>query len=398
MNLVEKQLKKAFESFEIVEIQNSVNFWMIRTQSGFFYNEFINEKFVALGWNLIDSETQFTFEQTELLKEKIKYIYGNKRPADGINKSKRFIHEVKEGDYVLIPSMGSSEIAICKVGKYYEADFDYRNELSEVKRIKNKESIIGEIRCPYKKRRHIEVLQIVSNSRLGYKLLKAISSYHGISRMNEYATDILNCVYDCYIYDDDMYMPINVAKREPITAKELSCLMYGVTLLLGELAVDDNCIFATANINSPGKYVPFLENAYRNLKKGTLKLIGFSVLLFGGEFAGHKLNGIIPGMIETVNEIQTREITIEKREEELRAYKLDNCLKALEIAKESNELGADINTDTLMASINAILSIDGSLKLVTNSEFSIGNEGEVPAVLTTVNGQLEDDELEDDNE
>ena len=396
MDLIETQLRKAIETFKVVEIPSHVNFWMVRTQSGFFYNEFINNKFIALGWNIIDKETSFSHENAELLKERIKHIYGNKRPADGINKSKRFIYEVNKDDFVLIPNVGSSEIAICRVGEYYEEDIDYHKELFEIKKIKNKESIIGDIKCPYKKRRHIEVLLRVSNSRLGYKLLKAISSYHGISNMNDYATDILNCVYDCYVYNEDMYMPINVAKREAISAKELSSLMYGVTNLLSELTIDDNCIFVTANINSPGKFVPCLKQAYNNLKKGTLPLIGLSVFLFGGEFAGNKLNGIIPGAMTTIKEIQTREIEVEKKEEELRAYKLENCLKAIEIVKESHELGVEVNTAAIENSINTVLSIDDSLNLVNNKEFSQGNADEVSNLLSVIDYENETDEVEDD--
>ena len=363
------------KSFVIPDIPQETNFWMVRTQGGFFYKEYIQEKFVALGWNIIDSKTVFNDTNREILKENIKQIYENKRPVEGINKSKRFIEEMKPGDYVLIPNEGSSEIAICKIGDYYEKDISYKDEIHAIQMIKNKESIIGEVKCPYKKRRNVEVLMTISNKRIGYKLLRAISSYHGLSDMNEYAIDILNCVYDCYVYKKDMYISINISKRTPITAKELSGLMYGVTNLFSELMVDDENIFATANINSPGKYVVRLKEAYEFIKKGALPLVAISVFLFGGEFAGNTMEGVIPGAIDSIAKWETRDIEEEKKREELKAKKLDNYLKAIEAVKKTQELGQDIDTDKIVNSIEVILEADETLELKSNKEFSQIQDG-----------------------
>lgn len=37
----------------ITVVPDETRFWMIRTKKGYFYNEFIKEGFVALGWNII---------------------------------------------------------------------------------------------------------------------------------------------------------------------------------------------------------------------------------------------------------------------------------------------------------------------------------------------------------
>lgn len=370
-----QDLENAIKDFVIPEISEETNFWMVRTQGGFFYKEYIREKFIALGWNVVDSKTVFNDTNQELLKEKIRQIYGNKRPAEGIHKSKRFMNQMKVGDYVLIPNEGSSEIAICKIGEYYEKEISYKDEINTIQRIKSKESIIGEVTCPYKKRRSIEVLMTVSNKRIGYKLLRAISSYHGLSDMNEYAVDILNCVYDCYVYRDDMYIPINIAKRTPVTARELSGLMYGVTNLFSELMVDDKNILATANINSPGKYVVCLKNVYKYIKKGGVPLIVISIFLFGGEFAGNTMVGAVPGTMDTITKWETRNIEKEKRQEELKAVKLDNYLKAIEAIEKTEELGQDIDTDRLVNNIGLILEAEETLELKSNKEFSQVQDG-----------------------
>ena len=139
------------ENFRIQEVLSDTNFWMVRTQSGYFYNEYIKSNFIALGWNIVDSQTIFNETNDAILKDRIKCIYGNQKPMEGINKSKRFMYEMKEGDYVLIPNAGSSEIAICKVGEYFEEEVSYKEELTSIQQIKNKQSVIGEVKCPYKK-------------------------------------------------------------------------------------------------------------------------------------------------------------------------------------------------------------------------------------------------------
>lgn len=388
MQDLELTLQELITNFKVHEIQENTRFWMVRTQGGFFYNEFTQDGFIAIGWNIIDKQTSFNSTNVEFLKERITNIYGNKRPADGINKSKRFIVEMKEGDYVLIPSQGSTEIAICKVGEYYEEEIDYKTELTNIRKIKSKESIIGEVKCPYKKRRRVEVLLKVYNRRMGYKLLRAISSYHGICDMSEYAVDILNCLYDCYIYNEDMYIPINISKNKPITAKELSSLMYAVTSLFGEL-MDDDYIFATANINSPGKYVPQLKKAYMYIKKGGLTFIALSVCLFGGEFGDAKMNGVVPGVIATMNELETRDVAIEKKREELKEYKLKNYLQTIEIIKASGELDDSIDVNKIASSIGIIIEIDQSLGLMTNENFANSNDEAL---------RVEDNNIEDEEE
>ena len=41
----------AILNYKIPEIPEDTRFWMIRTKKGYFYNEFIGKKFVALAWN-----------------------------------------------------------------------------------------------------------------------------------------------------------------------------------------------------------------------------------------------------------------------------------------------------------------------------------------------------------
>ena len=114
-------------------IDADTQFWLIRTNGGKFYNEFINNEFVALGWNRITKATTFSRSTIDSLKEEIKRLYNENRPGNAINKCNRFINEVHEGDYALIPNEGGTEFAICKLGNYYEVEtYDYEYEMDKL--------------------------------------------------------------------------------------------------------------------------------------------------------------------------------------------------------------------------------------------------------------------------
>lgn len=46
-------LLDAIENFSVPIIPPTTHFWMIRTKKGYFYNEFLSKRFVALAWNNI---------------------------------------------------------------------------------------------------------------------------------------------------------------------------------------------------------------------------------------------------------------------------------------------------------------------------------------------------------
>lgn len=366
-------LGKYINKISIPNIPQDTNFWFIRTKGGYFYNEFLQEKYVALGWNIVDKETLFTDTNVELLKDRIKERYGDRRPGTAINKCRRFMEEVKAGDYLLIPNVGSTEVTIAIAGEYYEEEQDYWQEVRAIKKIDNRESEIGRIDCPYKKRRKIKVLMRISSQRLGYKLLKGMSSYHGLSDMKDYAVDILNCIYDCYTYEGNLRYSFNIAKREPIKAREMSKLMYAVTELFCDLTEED-LVSVTMNLNSPGKVTVLLEQGYKKLKKGAIPLLAIYLFVFGGSGFGFEFPGLAGGIIEAVKEYKTLDVEIELKEEELKGKQLENYKAALELIKMSEESG--INIDKVLADLELVDELNESLQFEANEKFATSDKKE----------------------
>ena len=357
-------LLELFSEISIPEIDANTQFWLIRTNGGRFYKEFVNNGYVALGWNRLTKETVFSKSSMDSLKDEIKKLYGESRPGNPINKCNRFINEIQKGDYALIPNVGSTEFAICRLGRYYEVDeFDVDFEKEELLKLSDEA-----IRCPYLKRREIKVLLTVSSRRLGLKLLKATSSYHGISSLNEYAEEILNCIYNCYIYKDSLNYTINIAKKEKIKMREFSQLMYSVTELMCEVVNDEDSISVTSNVNSPGKIVITLKNIYGIIKKKALPLLLVYLMLFGGSGFGFEFKGAASSAIDIIKELKTMDIQIEQAEEDLEGKRLENYQKLVDLIIACRE--GEIDIDSIESNMIIIEKLDDSLDFQSNQEFA----------------------------
>ncbi len=331
--------------YTIRNISDNKRFWMVRTKKGFFFDEFIDNNYVALGWNTITQETDFGKSQEEVLKESIKNWYGDSRPAGAINKCKSFIYDIHVGDYILIPNSGSEKIAIARAGEYYEDEKKgVKDELDVIPKIDNDEKEIIKVKCPYRKRRHIEVLKIISPALMSYNLRQAISNYHGLSNLDKYGEYILNCLYDCYIYKDNLNIAINVKQKNPLRPRQISKLLYSFTEFVCSISDVDN-ISTTINLNSPGSVRMKLKNAVLNITKAKWPLIFIFIAITGGKVKDAEL----PGIIGTIREakmlnitVEKEKIELEKEKEEVKTQQIENMAKVLELYKAAEEEGVDI--------------------------------------------------------
>ena len=46
-------MDKMTQILNIPSIKNDTNFWMVRAKRGFFFDEFIRNEFIAIGWNSV---------------------------------------------------------------------------------------------------------------------------------------------------------------------------------------------------------------------------------------------------------------------------------------------------------------------------------------------------------
>jgi len=163
MEQINENFIKELLNYQLPYVNGNVNFWMVRTKKGYFYDEYINDSYVALGWNIIDLSTDIGSiekEQLEVLKENIKNIYGDKRPGQAISKCKKFMYELKIGDIIMIPGIHDDKIAFAEVGEYYEReDLNEENEIEVTTQIDMENIPVYSVECPYKKDERLKLLK-----------------------------------------------------------------------------------------------------------------------------------------------------------------------------------------------------------------------------------------------
>lgn len=339
-------------NFNIQEISENTRFWMIRTKRGYFYNEFIVKKFVALAWNSITDTTDFTEKSRENLKDSIVLDYPEiKRPSTVINKCNSFIHDVKQNDILVIPSVGSAYITFAIAGEYFE-DISKTVELEKtiIRRIEHKDVYINEVSCPYRKRRHIKPIRTVKSEEINYSLFRAISNYHGISNLDNYSRYILNMIYNVYSYKNNINIIFNVRKQGPIGPRLLSGILYGTTNYLCEMGIAESKISSQVNINSPGPIDFSIIDIFSWLKTNYLPILGLLVVAGGGSFLTFKL----PGLPQIIRDILTLPADIKKKNLETDKVELEVLEKKVEIYEKIKSTG--INTEDLKKSLDTIMS------------------------------------------
>lgn len=160
----ELALLKSIEEFKVPIIPPNTHFWMIRTKKGYFYQEFLSKRFVALAWNNITQETDFSESNRDSLKDDILMTFKEiHRPSTVINKCHSFINDIKANDILVIPSAKSSYVTFALAGEYYEDDSKTLElEQNVIYRIDNHDVDINDVSCPYKK---AQTYNLTSNSK-----------------------------------------------------------------------------------------------------------------------------------------------------------------------------------------------------------------------------------------
>lgn len=344
-------------NFSLPVISDKTRFWMIRTQGGYFYNEFIAKKIVALAWNHVDSHTDFSEQSKERLQDDIVLNYPNiSRPSTVVNKCKNFMYEVTPKDILVIPSKGSRYVTFALAGEYFE-DVSKTASLEKVviERIKNRDVDINDVSCPYKKRRHITLLRTVRSEDINYSLYRAISNYHGISNFDNYAKQILNELYNCYIFNNDATLVYNIRKQTPIKPRELSNLIYGNTECLA-MIIPEERISTQMSLSSPGDAVYTLEKVYEFAKDNWSSIFGILIFLGGGS----ALSFHVPGLIDIVKNILHAPDEINQKHAETELKQLEVLSKRIEVLEKIRSSG--INPEDLVQPLEALSQGASSLQ------------------------------------
>ena len=320
-------------------IDTHAHFWMIRTKQGIFYDEFVSNEYIAIGWNYLNQNNlkNLSKETNARLKDIIAKTYKEKMPQTPINKCKRFVYEIQTGDYIVI--VGSENITFAIVGDYYEESgdsFSVDHELSvtediEKKRIKN-------CICPYSKRRKIVTIKEIPKGALSpYLINNIIANHHSLSSLDDEPDLVLSSCYDAYIRGNNLLCVFRVQKRSKINMLDFSAFIQETYKYMAEIMDEPPQMSIQIALHSPGDItLTCLE--YGKHIIGAI-LVYFAI--FGGKFGNYEFPSLLKVIEKALlwkDEKDNRKLDIDIKKEDLESKQLDNELKRLEIYEKKQEL------------------------------------------------------------
>lgn len=257
------------EILNIPNISSQRHYWIIRTNSGDYYDDFILHQYISIAWDYVT--LNILNNQTEEAIKRLIEVYENSSSTnpddedddedDGsakgkitaiYNKITRFVFEIQKGDIILIPSKNSDKITIAEViGDAYETQNYVEDYLKN-----DPETEIHP--CPYQKRRRIKSLKTISKSEMDIYLAKGLNSQHALSNMDEYSSFIDRTIYSIYSKGDKLHTTLHAGHPNGLTLKELVDLSTSLdesAKFLAEqcgIPYDPSDIEVKLNIHSPG--------------------------------------------------------------------------------------------------------------------------------------------------
>lgn len=193
----------------IVQVDTNRNYWLVRTNSGMYFQDFLLGDYIGINWNEFNDPEEFTDKNKDRTIEKISKIYkDNKQPGHIFSHIKRFFHDMKIGDIVMIPSENSKHIAFGEI-------------ISDVYISKKTQTEIDEGDCPYEKRRNVKWLKTVHRKKLDPYLYRMMNSHLTISNADDYAAAIDRTMYSYYYKGDKAHLVLNINQQNNIALIDL---------------------------------------------------------------------------------------------------------------------------------------------------------------------------------
>lgn len=327
---------------DVKAIKENTKYWLVRTMGGDFYEEFVKDEFIAIGYNEITIDDLNHLPQKEkqakkILQEMLKVRRENLRnvgyPASQIL---RFAREMQEGDIVIVPASLSYKVTFGIVK-------------SELYQLDKRTYIEG--RCPFVKRRNIEWVKTSMRYALPAELQLMFSSRHIISEVDSYASYIDSFLNDFYTKDDITYLVLRVKQEEVLSADDFTLVSDLMTLFNSyseeyHLGITSQDIKMKISVQSPGDIlvfaqswegivviglmILFIKGGVFNVNCGEFKLGAKSPTL------GNTIGKLISAVNEFLNDKKKREI-MDKLSKKLDNMNIETPAPLIELMKELGE-------------------------------------------------------------
>ncbi|MBO0445462.1 hypothetical protein JZO78_03815 [Enterococcus ureilyticus] len=333
-------------------LKTNSDYWLVRTESGSYYDDFNSGSFIAIGWNAIDQKImEKNKDNPSQLKVQVESLYkDDKQPGRTANQLISFMNDIKIGDLVLIPSESSERYMLGEVTSdlYFEQETDV---------------VSSPEKCPYTKRRKVKWIKSFSKRDADSKILKLSYRQQTVNDINEYKTFINRALYGAYIDDDDLlHLTYDINIDENINMVDLSSFLYNYTQMY-ELLTQNKDIEIKINAQSKGKSEIITKTA-AGIAIAVL-IYGATTLPYGGEVKigggllpeiSVKSNGVIPQNEKIKNDNKEIKLKEDSAKRENTAKDIENVEKAMKLAEELDVPVESLNLGIPQEIIDAINS------------------------------------------
>jgi hypothetical protein len=317
------------------EISTSANYWFFRTQGGQLYNAFITSQSIAIGYPTVELKTLmslgFNDESKNLLTRQIrKTIPEEQRPGLAAGQLLIFSHQMKEGDYVIIPSWGSHQLAIGVIrdNNPFEKKLSYEGKSFE----------------GFEKQRRVKWLKWVSRESVNPNLFKMLYAHQTVTNVNACAQWIDVLISDFFKKGDEYHFVLEINETNGINARNLFESSLDLFALVDAFAADigvnedSRGIDAKINLNSPGTMELIAKLPLYMMAAGL-----FMVALNGGGLKAKmekfginfdfKTDGLIKAISKWLNDKKNRQLadTVEQKLKDLKVENPADILRLLEV-------------------------------------------------------------------
>lgn len=201
------------------EVNTGTDYWFVRTDSGTYFETYLQNGFVGIGWNYITLE-DLTKSDVDV-KEKIGRFEkldledsNNKRLVTTIYTKLLRFKNLAKGDRIVIPSAASGQFAFGTIedkNPYVDADQSFD--------------------CEYYKRRRVRwgVVKFIED--LDPNFYKIKMSRHAISSVKENGWLIDKVLESLFVKDGRSHFVLNILKEDPIQLATLTNLVSSITTL-----------------------------------------------------------------------------------------------------------------------------------------------------------------------
>ncbi|GMR70614.1 hypothetical protein NUITMVRA1_12910 [Aerococcus viridans] len=355
--------------YNILQIPNDTQYWLVRADGGKYYDEFKFTKSISIKENEIKLEDLRTNEKLlvnteqslKYYKEVISKIYPNKSKQQIsiiAKKNYNFIEEMKVGDIVLVPSFRSTKFLIgvvtSEVLEKSQNQIDNDLEMGINYMFPVSENM---------KYRKINWVNEVPRSKLNPKILYTLTMHQTIINITDSGDLINNLISPIYIKYGVINVSLSVNTKKPIDSESWEALYS----LVNEYRNDNigERITVKSNVESPG-FITLSTTAIINsqiLDNSDPIFLGIiAIALLFGEINTNYINlkGLFPYLqVAKKNklEIKRKELENEKIEIENDGLRVD--LEEKKEKQEVDKLKRDLERRKLTAKIREMdLGID----------------------------------------